>query len=143
MNKIIFFLALAFSSACFANNEAAETIKISNSWARPTFGDVDATAIYMTIENISNIDEAIINLDSPQAYKTELHKIVTVDGISKMVPISKFVIPSATKVQLKPAGMHIMLMGLKENLKPGQEITIKVDFMKQGSKNFVIPVKNQ
>ncbi len=123
--------------------EAPSTISFNNFWARPTFGEIQSTAIYLSLINLLKTDDALISINCVDAFKSELHKIVTVEGISKMVPISKLVLPAGQVVTLKPAGMHIMLMGLKRTLAEGDEIALELTFEKARKMVLKVPVRNQ
>ena len=50
------------------------------------------------------------------------------DRMMKMEEVSKITIPANSKISLKPGGLHIMMIGLKDDLKEGQEIEVKLIF---------------
>jgi len=52
-----------------------------------------------------------------------------VDGVMRMRPIEGGLeIPSGGAVELKPSGMHLMLIGLKRPLVAGENVTVTLIF---------------
>ena len=49
-----------------------------------------------------------------------------------MQPIARLEIPAGGSVELKPGSYHIMLIGLKQDLKVGDSIEITLKFEKAG-----------
>lgn len=136
---IFIFIILATSySAAFA---CSKHITISDVWARPSHGKSLTSAIYMKIENKGKLDY-ITGADTDVAKMTELHKTVTEQGISQMVHINRLALPKETVVELKPKGLHIMLMGLHKPLKPGDKFSLVISFENAGEMTVGVPVKN-
>jgi len=46
----------------------------------------------------------------------------------RMRPIDGVEIPAGGSVELKPGGLHIMLLDVQRDLEPGQTVTLKLDF---------------
>jgi hypothetical protein len=46
----------------------------------------------------------------------------------KMRRIDTIVVPAHSQVELKPGGLHIMLIGLSRNLQLGERVTINLEF---------------
>jgi copper(I)-binding protein len=61
-----------------------------------------------------------------------LHKTVEADGVMKMEHVEALDIPADGMLEMKPGGYHIMLMGLTQPLKEGDEIEITLTFEKAG-----------
>lgn len=109
------------------------SLNVKNVWAKPTLGERNISAIYMEIENNTEETEYLESVECDKAESTELHKTVTEKDVSSMIAISKLAIPSKKTVEMKPGGIHIMLMGLKEKLNVGDEFTIKLHFANKGT----------
>ncbi|NCC28249.1 MAG: copper chaperone PCu(A)C, partial [Gammaproteobacteria bacterium] len=67
----------------------------------------------------------------------ELHTHVEEDGMMRMRRIEKIEIPAGETVTLKPGGLHVMLIGLKQPLEPGDTVDLALTF-EDGSR---IPVQ--
>ena len=67
------------------------------------------------------------------ARDVQLHTMKIVDDVMRMRPLPDgVVIPAGTQVVLKPGGDHVMFMGLKEQLKEGEQRTVTLTFEKAG-----------
>ncbi len=49
-------------------------------------------------------------------------------------------LPPGKPVTLKPGGLHIMMMGLKHPLKPGQSVPLTLTFEKSGTREVTAAV---
>lgn len=58
-----------------------------------------------------------------------------------MRPVAFVALPAGKKVELKPGGYHVMLMGLAKPLQTGTSFTLTLRFQKAGSVSFKVPVK--
>ena len=62
-----------------------------------------------------------------------LHETRTEGDVSKMVHLEQGIeVPPHGSVELKPLGMHVMLMDLRKALKDGDTIPLTLVFEKQG-----------
>ena len=60
----------------------------------------------------------------------------------KMMKIEKLVVPAKSSLELKSGGDHVMLMGLKKELKVGDEINLELSFSDGDKKSIKVPVKD-
>ncbi len=92
----------------------AEGLMVKNVWARPTFGEIKTSAVYLDIINETNEDDRLVSVHTPVAGMVEIHE-TTVDahGIMRMSEMEDVKIQKNTQATLKPEGMHIMLMNVK------------------------------
>ncbi len=95
----------------------------------------------MTLENTSKENRALVAAESTAAGVVELHTHVNEDGVMKMRKIDKIDIPAGETVTLKPGGLHVMLIGLKENLAPGQEVHMNLIFDNGSIEHLIAPVR--
>lgn len=58
----------------------------------------------------------------------------------KMLAAGPVDIPQGGTLEMKPGGYHIMLMGLAQPLKKGEEIEITLTFEKAGDLKVKVPV---
>jgi copper(I)-binding protein len=100
------------------------------------------SAIYLKIENPTGEDDALVSASCDAAMMTELHMTQMMDdGTMKMEPQEKIPLPAGQTVELKPGGLHIMLMNLKKDLKTGDMLTLKLKFEKNGTIEVKVPVR--
>jgi copper(I)-binding protein len=116
------------------------SIEIEEAWARP--GAIgENTAIYFQITSFG-ADDAIIRGEALVASITELHRsTMNEDGTMSMIQQTDIPLPQDETVELKPGGLHVMLMQLTKDLEPGDELTLKLYFAEQGEMEINVPVK--
>jgi Uncharacterized protein conserved in bacteria len=101
-------------------------------WARAVASPaVKNSAAFLTIENKGPADR-LIGVSGDIANKLELHTMVREGGVMKMREVQAMDIPANGKLELKPGGMHLMLIGLKDGLKDGQKFPLTLKFEKAG-----------
>lgn len=103
-------------------------IKLAHARARATHSGMSSSAAYMDIENQGKKAVQLVSLKSPVAKKTELHTTLMKDGVMKMQEVEHLNIPAGDTVQLKPGGMHVMLMGLNGQIKEGDKVPVTMTF---------------
>ena len=63
----------------------------------------------------------------------ELHETRNMSGMMMMEPVSKVEVAPGTRVELRPGSYHLMLIGLKRALTPGQTVTLTLRFERAGA----------
>ena len=128
--------ALAFSAPAFAGD-----IAISSPWARASAPNAPNGACYLEIANTGKEPDRLVSASSPAAAKVELHTHLMDNGVMKMRPVEGFEVAPGEPQVLRPGGNHIMLMGLKEPLKPGARFPVTLTFAKAGAVTVEVPVQ--
>lgn len=117
-------------------------IEIEGAYARASIPNVPNSAAFFVIKNNSDKDIAITGANSDIAEKNELHTHIKENKMMKMMKIEKLVVPAKSSLELKSGGDHIMLMGLKKELKAGDEISLELSFSDGDKKSIKVPVKD-
>ncbi len=126
-------LTLAGCAAAAAEDFKAGAITIDGPWARPTIGDAKSTAAYMKIENSGDAPDRLLAVKSDAADNLMLHESRMEGDVMKMVHLDGGIeIPAHGAAELKPLGLHVMVMGLKAPLKDGETLPLTLVFEKQG-----------
>lgn len=114
--------------------------KIENAWARATPGKAENGAAYLTV--VSPVPDKLTGVSTPSAKSAELHNMTMEDGVMKMRPLPSGIdLPAGQPVTLKPGGIHIMLMGLKQPLKKGDSLPLTLTFEKAGTEEVTVAVE--
>jgi len=148
---------LGFSSTAGAQSP---TIQISNAWARRAatahggtatgsmdkggMGKTDSSAngaVYATIGNTGKEQDALLSASSDAAQTVELHETKDEAGVMRMRPVPKIAVAAGGKIEMKPGGYHVMLLGLKRDLKPGDKVEVRLKFERGGEVHVHAPVK--
>jgi copper(I)-binding protein len=75
------------------------------------------------------------------ATAVELHETIERDGKMVMQPRLQFDIPAGGTLEMEPGSYHIMLLGLKQGLKPGDTVKVTLTFRKAGEMSLEALVK--
>ena len=132
-----FVLSIASIAAVFGAD-----VEIDGAYARASIPNVPNSAAFFVIKNNSDKDIAITSANSDIAEKNELHTHIKENQMLKMMKIEKLVVPAKSSLELKSGGNHVMLMGLKKELKAGDEISLELSFSDGDKKSIKVPVKD-
>lgn len=141
MGAVVKSLFVAAAVALFARAAVAQggSIDVADAWARATPAGAQNGAAYATIE--SPTPDRLTGVSSPVAAKAELHRMTMDGNIMKMRQIAGLDLPAGKPVTLKPGEVHIMLLGLKRQLKPGDKFPLTLDFAKAGERQVQVTVE--
>lgn len=136
----------AFAALCAsasAHDYQAGTIHIDHPYARPTVPGQPSGGAYLTLENRGKDADRLLAADSPAAKKTEIHTMSMVGNVMKMREADGIELAPAAKVTMKPGdGYHIMLIGLKQQLKVGDTLPLTLTFEKAGKVEVSVQVQD-
>ena len=132
-----FVLSIASIAAVFGAD-----VEIDGAYARASIPNVPNSAAFFVIKNNSDKDIAITSANSDAAQKNELHTHIKENKMMKMMKIEKLVVPAKSSLELKSGGDHVMLIGLKKELKAGDEISLELSFSDGDKKSIKVPVKD-
>ena len=97
-----------------------------------TMQGMAVSAAYMVIHNKGAQPDRLVGVATDAAERTELHETKMESGVMKMQPVEGIDVPAGGSVELKPGGLHIMLIGLKRELKIGDQVELVLHFEKAG-----------
>jgi len=140
LGALAFILAIALGPAAPAETGPA-TIEIVHAWARATAASAKTGAAYFTITNKGAAADKLIAAASPVAAKAELHTTIMDNGVMKMRPVAAIDVEAGGQAELKPGGMHLMLLDLKAPLKEGQTFPVTLTFEKAGKVDVTVTVE--
>lgn len=115
-------------------------LTISHIWSRATPPTAKSGVAYMQIENKGGTDDTLVSVSSPAAGNTMVHETTMEGGVMKMSHVMALKVPAGKTVELKPSGLHVMLMGLKAPLKATTSFKLTLTFEKAGKITIDVPV---
>lgn len=127
-------LATAFvAGSAIAGDDEVKigSLKIEDAKARATVPAQKMSGGFMKIENKGGADK-LLAASSSVSKTMELHTMSMEGNVMKMREIKGIDIPANGKVELKSGGLHLMFIDLKEQLKPGSTIKVRLKFEKAG-----------
>ena len=126
--KSAFIAFLAFITMA-SHGALSGMLEIGTVQIRATAPGMDVTGGYVAITNHGNSDDTLVATSALFAKRVELHEMTHDSGVMKMHRRGDGIgIPAGETVLLKPGGLHIMFMGLKETLEPGEMREITLEF---------------
>ena len=129
-------LAALLLSSCSADKPPA--IRVDNAWARATAPGQSSAAVYLTISNSGGEDELVKAFS--RAGDVSIHSSSMDGGVMRMRQLDSLEIPADSTVELKPAGTHIMITGLKRLLMAGQKVELNLVFRRSGEQSVRVDV---
>lgn len=135
-------LALLLVSLAACQQSMAQKLMVENVWARASVAGGNS-AIYMMIKNGTGEDDVLLSAKSSVANAAELHlSSVDENGVMSMKQQENIPVPANGMVELKPGGLHVMLIGLSNDLKVGDEFEVTLNFKNAGTMTFKVQVKD-
>jgi hypothetical protein len=129
-----FAIALALVAA-----PAWAQVSVSAPWVRGTVEGQKATGAFMQLKSAEGA--ALIAVESPVAGVVESHEMRMDGNVMKMRAIAKLDLPAGQTVELKPGGYHVMLMDLRQPLKAGESVPIKLKLRGKDGRPQEVEVK--
>jgi copper(I)-binding protein len=120
-------LAAALLTAVSLAAQGAD-VSIGDPYARAVPPGQPNSAVFMSLENRSGQTQALVGAESGVSEIVELHTHVEEGGMMRMRRIEKIEVPAGETVTLKPGGLHVMLIGLKQTLEPGDAVDLTLVF---------------
>lgn len=121
-----------------AEDEAAK-IMILEPFARASMPN---GAAYMTLMNEGASADTLVSAATDVAETVELHE-TTIDEnqVMRMRPVEGGIaIPAGGSTTLKPGGLHVMLLGIKQELAVGDTFELTLTFAESGSQTVQVEV---
>ncbi len=134
-----------------APTAVTSSITVSGVWARPAgamagvMSDAKPTdaasamgeggangAMYLTISNSGGAPDRLVKASGDIAKSIELHTVIKSGDVIQMRPVEAIEVPANASVALQPGGFHVMLIGLKRDLKLGDTFDITLQFEQAG-----------
>ncbi len=124
-------------SACQAR---AEGLRVDEAWARPALAGGNGAAFFV-IRNQSGEDDTLISVSSEVAQAAEVHETVMQGEAMQMEPRGSVPVPAGREVVFQPGGLHVMLIGLKQDLRAGDVFSLVLRFERAGEIALEVTVR--
>jgi len=116
-----------------------KAIEVTNAWARATVPAQKTAGVYLDIR--SRTAARLVGAASLHANTAEVHQTVHEGGVMKMLPVKTIELPPGQTVRLAPGGYHIMLTGLKNQLRRGDSMPLTLTVQRADGTVLEIPIK--
>jgi copper(I)-binding protein len=98
-------------------------------------------AVYVTLRNGGSSPDVLLGATSDAAEHVELHETIRDGDVMRMRPVAKLEIPAGAALEMKPGGLHIMLINLKRELRPGDRVPVTLTFEHAGPVSLEVQVR--
>jgi protein SCO1/2 len=116
-----------------------DQIRVEDVWSRPTAAAGDSAeelpddappgVMYLSIANAGTEDDRLVSLRTDVCRAVEIHRTTRDGGRMRMTPLPEGVpIPAGETVRFAPGGLHVMLIGLRRGLTPGERFEVELVF---------------
>jgi periplasmic copper chaperone A len=127
LTSVALLCALAALTSGTAQAQAADAaINIKDAWVRTTVPGQRATGAFMKIT--AKEGTRLVGASTPVAGVVEVHEMKMDGDIMKMRGLPGLELPAGKTVELKPGGLHVMLMDLKAALPKDSTVPLTLLF---------------
>jgi periplasmic copper chaperone A len=135
-----FFMLMLTTILLLGGCDAATGITVNDAWARPAAQDGNG-AVYFLLQNHSSAADELIAVTSDVAEATELHESKMTGDVMQMQQVMSLPIQGKASIEFAPGGYHVMLIGLKQDLRLGDEFQIRLQFKTHEEITLTVPVQ--
>jgi copper(I)-binding protein len=130
------FFAL-IASVTLASSAFAQTT-VTAPWVRATVPQQTSGGAFMELRSADSAK--LVSVASSVAASVQLHKMEMSGQMMKMREVDAIDLPAGQTVNLASGGFHIMLIGLKKQLKEGENVPLSLVVEHKGGKRETIAV---
>ena len=132
------FVALMLAGTAQARDVQVGNLVIESPWSRATPGGAKVGVGFLAIVNIGNEPDRLTAATSPIAERVEIHSTSMDGGVMRMRQITSGLEVKAQEVtEFKPGGLHLMFIGLKRQIKKGDELPVRLTFTNAGAIDLI------
>jgi len=106
---------------------AVKDIEVHEVWARPA-AQGNTAATYFSLHNHTTTDDELIGATSTIANAVEIHESKMVNDVMTMNMVSSIPLKAGDELTFEPGGLHVMLVGIKQELQVGDKFNLVLRF---------------
>jgi len=147
MNRLIIqkFFIVILSMCCISLTNAQTklgNLQISKQMARATAPGQSMSSAYLLIENKGSTPDRLLTVTYSRAKEVQIHEMKMEGDKMMMRQLTSLEIPANGSVELKPGGYHLMMMGVQEPIKEGEQVKMTLQFEKAGKVDLIFPAQS-
>lgn len=117
---------------------ATSDLKVSAAWCRPSVPGHDIAAVYLTLESAGGA--TLIGVHGKAAGVVQIHDMTMEGNVMRVREHDRLPLPAGQAVRLQPGGAHLVMLGLKEALKPGDRVRLRLSLLDRSGAKSVASV---
>jgi periplasmic copper chaperone A len=125
-------------SIAFAVNATA-AVTATDAWVRGTVPAQKTTGAFVTLQ--SSVDTKLVSVATPVAKSAEIHESNMSDGTMRMKAVDFVALPAGKRIELKPGGYHVMLIGIAKPLGAGDSVPLILTLEDPSGKRSTLDVE--
>ena len=134
---LVLVLAMSFLlSACSTESG----IEVREAWARPA-AQGENGVIYFVIHNDAREADELTGISSDVAEAIEVHESIMDGDVMQMHQLESVPLPADAEIAFEPGGLHVMLVGIKNDLEIGDQVEITLHFKNSADITLLVPVQ--
>ena len=118
----------------------AEGLRVEHGWSRPALAGGTGGG-FLTVRNTGTAPDRLLSAASPAAARVEIHASTLQDGVMRMRPQDDVPVPAGSEVALRPGGLHLMLLELRQPLRAGDRVPVTLRFERAGEVRTELTVR--
>lgn len=127
------FALLPLTTSAGAHDFSAGDLRIGHPWSRATPPGAKVGGGYLKIENKGSTPDRLVAASLERAGRVEIHEMSINEGVMRMRELpAGIAIAGGAAVELKPGGLHLMLMELGAPLRQGERLRGSLMFERAG-----------
>ncbi|MCM0620210.1 copper chaperone PCu(A)C [Nocardioides bruguierae] len=117
------------TSSTTSSSTEASSVTVTDPWVKAVDAG-DMTAMFGTLTNDGDADAVLVSATTEAASMVQLHETVETDDGSMQMQEKDggFDLAAGDGHELAPGGDHVMLMGVSDDLLPGDTVTVTLTF---------------
>lgn len=115
---------IALTAFLAVTTHALAQVSVTAPWIRATVPQQESTGVFMHLQSAS--DARLVGVSTPAAARSEFHQMEMRGQMMKMAQVESIDLAAGKGVNLASGGYHIMLIGLKRQLKAGEVVPLTI-----------------
>lgn len=122
--------ALALSAILFAaaGPALAGTIVVTDAWSPAAPPAAPTHAAFLTLTNRGDQTRALIAVSAAGYAMAHMHESRMSGGVMTMTAVHQLDVPAGATITFQPGGLHVMLMSPQGTRKPGDLVSLSLEF---------------
>ncbi len=125
---ILVLFSVVLLASCDKADTPAAAVEIKQAFIKQIPPGQTRAAVYLNLINNSEKEQVINYVHSPVADHVEVHRHFHENGMMQMRPVNHVRVDAGKELIFSPGGYHLMLFGVYDELKLGEEFELTVEF---------------
>lgn len=123
------------------DSDPESDLQMTGGWVRAMIPNSTATAAYGKVNNHGTAAIEIVAFSSDSFSHVSLHETVIEQGVSRMESHSSWTLEPGDSLELRPGGMHLMLMKPTREIRVGSKIPLVLTDTSGNTFEFLLSVE--